>query len=147
MSRFETVIEGEEDGGAWVEIPPEVVDELGGGGRIPVNASFDGHPYRGSIAVYGGQHVLGVVQAVRRTIGKAVGDAVQVELALDEDERTVDVPDDVEDSLAAAGLAAQFDAMSYTKKRQAVEYIESSKAPDTRRHRIEKLIQELGSTD
>ena len=33
--------------------------------------------------------------------------------------------------------------MSYTKKRQAVEHIESSKAPDTRRRRIEKLIQEL----
>jgi Domain of unknown function (DUF1905)/Bacteriocin-protection, YdeI or OmpD-Associated len=147
MSRFEAVIEGEEDGGAWVEVPPEIVDELGGGGRIPIRASFDGHAYRGSIAIYGGQHVLGVVKAVRRAIGKAVGDSVQVELALDEDERTVDVPDDVKDSLTAAGLAAQFDAISYTRRRQAVEHIESSKAPDTRRRRIEKLIRELGSTD
>ena len=91
-----------------------------------MTASFDGHPYRGSIAVYGGQHVLGG-QGVRRAIGKA-GDVVEVELDLDEDERTVDIPVDVKNSLAAAGLGAQFDAMSYTKRRQAVERIESSKA-------------------
>jgi Domain of unknown function (DUF1905)/Bacteriocin-protection, YdeI or OmpD-Associated len=147
VTGFEGVIEGEVDGGTWVEIPADVVDQLGGGGRIPVIASFDGHPYRGSIAVYGGQHVLGVVKAVRSAIGKGVGDAVQVELALDEDERTVDVPVDMKSSLAAVGLAAQFDAMSYTKRRQAVDHIESSKASDTRMRRIEKLIRELGSTD
>jgi hypothetical protein len=147
VTGFEAVIEGEEDGGAWVGVPSDVVDQLGGGGRIPVTASFDGHPYRGSIAVYGGQHVLGVVKALRSAIGKAVGDAVQVELALDQEQRIVDVPEDVKDSLAAAGLAAQFDAMSYTKRRQAVEHIESAKSPDTRQRRVEKLLEELGSAD
>ena len=147
MAVFEAVIEGEDDGGAWVEIPPEVVDRLGGGGRIPVKASFDGHRYRGSIAVYGGKHVLGVVKSVRRVIGKAVGDAVRVELELDEDERTVDVPDDVKAALAAAGLTGRFDAISYTRRRQAVEQIESAKAAETRKRRVDKLIQELGSAD
>ncbi len=145
MIEFEAVIEGEEDGGAWVEIPPDVVDALGGGGRIPVSAKFDGHPYRGSIAVYGGQHVLGVVKAVRRAIRKEVGRNVKVGLAFDDAERTVEVPGDLKDVLVKAGLVVQFDALSYTKRRQAVEHIESSKAQETRARRIEKFIDELGS--
>ena len=91
MSRFEAVIEGEEDGGAWVEIPPEVVDELGGGGRIPVNASFDGHSLplidrrirrstRSGCGSGGAQHY--------RESGRRCRPG---RTCLDEDERTVDV--------------------------------------------------------
>ena len=50
----------------------------------------------------------------------------------------------MKDALVRAGLAVQFDALSYTKRRQVVEHIESSKAPETRARRIEKFIDELG---
>ena len=79
MIEFEAVIEGEEDGGAWVKIPPEIVDDSVVGVESRYPPALTAMPYRGSIAVYGGQHVLGVVKAVRRAIGKAVGDTVQVD--------------------------------------------------------------------
>jgi hypothetical protein len=40
-------------------VPSEVVDEPGGKGRIPVTASFDGVPYRGSVVRMGGDAVIG----------------------------------------------------------------------------------------
>jgi hypothetical protein len=49
METFEGRIVVNEGGGAWVEVPGEVVAALGGGGRIPVLATFDGVAYRGSV--------------------------------------------------------------------------------------------------
>ena len=47
-------------GGHLVEVPPDVVEALGGGGRIPVNATFGGIPYRGSVVRMGGITCIGV---------------------------------------------------------------------------------------
>jgi hypothetical protein len=60
-------------GGHLIEVPPEVVDALGGKGRIPVRATFNGVPYRGSIVTMGGAHVLGVTKAIMAEAGVAAG--------------------------------------------------------------------------
>ena len=61
-----------------------VVVPLGGGGRIPVLATFDGVEYRGSVVTMGGERVIAVQKAIRGSIAKADGDAVAVTLARDE---------------------------------------------------------------
>jgi hypothetical protein len=50
---------GRGGGGHLVEVPDDVVAALGGKGRIPVQASFNGVPYRGSIMRMGGVMMLG----------------------------------------------------------------------------------------
>jgi hypothetical protein len=42
VQEFEATIHAANGGGTYVEVPPEVVNALGGGGRIPVLATFDG---------------------------------------------------------------------------------------------------------
>jgi Domain of unknown function (DUF1905) len=42
------------EAGAGAQFPAEVVASLGGTGRIPVQATFDGVAYRGSVASMGG---------------------------------------------------------------------------------------------
>lgn len=54
MTTFDAELREGPRGGAFIEIPAAVLNALGGGGRIKVNASFDGHPYRGSIVSMGG---------------------------------------------------------------------------------------------
>jgi hypothetical protein len=64
--------------GAYVEIPFDV-KEVFGKGRVPVNATFDGFPYQGSIVRMGMPcHMLGIRKDIRQQIGKQPGDTVHV---------------------------------------------------------------------
>jgi hypothetical protein len=60
-------------GGHLVEVPPKVIEALGGKGRIPVTATFNGVPYRGSIVRMGEGSVLGVRKAIMAEAGVTVG--------------------------------------------------------------------------
>lgn len=71
--------------GAYVEIPFDVKAEFGKG-RVPVHATFDGHPYDGSLVRMGTPcHIIGIRKDIRAQIGKQAGDTIKVTLV----ERTV----------------------------------------------------------
>lgn len=79
--RFETTIH-KVDGinGAYIEIPFDVKKEFGKG-RVPVNATFDGEPYEGSLVrMKTPCHILGIRKDIRDKIGKQPGDTVSVTL-------------------------------------------------------------------
>jgi hypothetical protein len=131
----------EERGGAYVEVPPDVVDELGGGKRIPVRASFDGIEYRGSVVSMGGGMILGVLKSIRQSLGKDPGDIVSVTVERDTAARTVDVPTDLAAALEEAGSRPAFDALSYSHQRKSVQWIEEAKRPETRSRRIAETVE------
>ncbi|GAB5905090.1 MULTISPECIES: DUF1905 domain-containing protein [Mycobacteroides] len=83
---FEATIEQPEGPGAYVEFPFSAVDTFGVKARVPVHAVFDGSvTYTGSLAPYGGRHLLGVRKDIQKQLGKGPGDAVRVEVRLDND--------------------------------------------------------------
>ncbi len=143
METFEGVIEVGDGGGAWVEVPGAVVAALGGGGRIPVLATFDGVEYRGSIASMGGCMALGVLKGIRAELGKGAGDSVTVTVERDTAERTVDVPEDFAAALAEAGVREAFDKLSFSHRREHVQAILDAKKPETRARRIAKALEML----
>ena len=149
MSEFRALIEeARGGGGAWVQVPPFVVEELGGAGRIPVRATFDGVPYRGSVvSMGGGGMVIGILKDIRTKLGKVVGDEVVVILELDQGSREVEVPEDLERGLADAGLADAFAGLSFTRRREIAEGVSGAKKPETRQRRIESAITELRNSD
>lgn len=66
--------------GAYIEIPFDVRD-IFGKGRVPVYATFDGEPYRGSLVrMKTPCHILGLRKDIRAKIGKQPGDMVLVTL-------------------------------------------------------------------
>lgn len=140
---FAATIEAADRGGAFVSVSPSVVAALGGGGRIKVRATFDGVEYRGSVVTMGGGHVIGVLKAIRESLGKAIGDEVTVTLTRDDAERTVDVPDDLREALAAAGLAETFAALSYSHQREYVTWIDEAKRLGTRAKRVAGTVERL----
>ncbi|HFR3425515.1 TPA: DUF1905 domain-containing protein [Streptococcus suis] len=82
---FEAVIHPVPDkGGAYVIFPYDIREEFGKG-RVKVHATFDEHPYDGSIVNMGvcdteGNicYIIGIQKAIRAAIGKQAGDRVQV---------------------------------------------------------------------
>ncbi|MGH3115808.1 MAG: YdeI/OmpD-associated family protein [Gaiellales bacterium] len=144
MEHFEAELIAADRGGAYVEVPPEVVAGLGGKGRIPVRATFDGVEYRGSIVSMGAGRILGVLTSIRDQLGKVPGDRVAVTVEADTAERTVAVPDDLARALDAAGMRATFDALSFSHRREYVTWIEEAKGADTRARRIAGTLDLLG---
>jgi len=135
-------------GGHLVEVPPDVIESLGGGGRVPVNATFGGLPYRGSVVRMGGITCIGVRKDIVEALGADYGSMIDVTLARDTAERTVEVPPD----LAAALLedpaaAAAWDTLSYTTRKEHARAIAEAKKPETRARRLEAALASLRPTD
>ncbi|MGY0236947.1 YdeI/OmpD-associated family protein [Longispora urticae] len=127
-----------------LEVPPEVVEALGGGARPPVTITVNGHSWKSRVAILRGRHLLGLSNAHRRAAGVEIGEEVEVEVELDTEPRVVVEPADFARALDADPVArAAYDNLAYSHKREHVHAIESAKKPETRQRRIEKAIATL----
>ena len=147
MSEFRALIEeARGGGGAWVQVPPSVIEDLGGAKRIPVRATFDGVPYQGSVVSMGAANgmVIGVLKDIQTRLGKSPGDEVLVKLTRDESPREVEVPEDLIQALEVAGVAGAFERISFTRKKEIASRVAGAKKPETRQRRIQAAIEELG---
>lgn len=127
-----------------LEVPPEVVEALGGGARPPVTITVNGHSWKSRVAIMRGRHLLGLSHANRAAAGVAVGDEVEVEVEVDTEPRVVVEPADFARALDGDPAArAAYDALPPGRRREHVRAIESAKKPETRRRRIEKAVAAL----
>lgn len=81
-----TIIQNGDIDAAYVVVPIDIRKEYGVG-RLKVEATFDGVPYSGSVVNMGVKnadgsvcYIIGIPQAIRKKIGKAFGDNVNVVL-------------------------------------------------------------------
>jgi hypothetical protein len=141
--RFEARLESDKEA-HFIRVPAAVVTALGQGKRVPVTVTLNGYPYRGRIAVYGGQYYLGVRREIREAAGAAAGDQLLVVLEFDAELRTVDLPDALRSAVEAdAGTAAAFNKLSYTHKKELVEWVTGAKRAETQRRRTEQAMAML----
>jgi bifunctional DNA-binding transcriptional regulator/antitoxin component of YhaV-PrlF toxin-antitoxin module len=147
IKKFKAVLENPEKemNIAFVVIPFDVQKEYGTKGRVKIKATFDGHPYRGVIANMGtGCHILGVRKDIRETIGKQVGDVVNVTLEKDEAERIVDVPVELQKLLAKNSNARIFfESLSFTNRKEYALWISSAKKEETKTKRLGEIVPRL----
>jgi hypothetical protein len=67
---------------AVVDVPAELVDQLGGRRQMRVTGTLDGAPYTGStMLVAGGGFCVGVSRTALKAAGAEVGDEVQLSIA------------------------------------------------------------------
>jgi hypothetical protein len=146
--KFKAELVSRGPGGAWtyLQIPFNVPEVFGREGQIPVHATINGFTFRNSLMPRAGVHILGIGKDILAGAGANPGDTVQVELALDAAARTVSVPADIEASLAKFPAQQQsFAALSYSHKKEYVDWIESAKKPETRQNRIVKMAEMLAT--
>jgi hypothetical protein len=142
--KFTAKIQAGDGGGAYVLFPYDTGKEFGTKGKVPINATFDGVPYAGSLIKYGNPlHMLGMLKAIREKIGKAPGDTVEVVVWKDEALRTVEVSAQFEHLLKKERLLPVFEKLSYTHRKEYCRWITEAKKEETRLRRLEKAIEML----
>lgn len=142
--QFRAVIEAGDGGGAFVIVPFDA-EKTFGKKRVKIKALIDGEPYRGTLVRMGSpHHMLLVLKEIRIKIGKTIGDEVNVELEEDLEERTVEVPEDIQAALKAEPAAQEyFNHISYTHQREYVQWVTGAKREETRQVRIQRMIEML----
>ena len=140
--KFRTeLIKGDGDTAGFV-IPDKVVEALGEGKKPKVTVTLNGiFSYPNTVAVMGGQYMIGVSKERRKLAGVAPGETVEVTLELDTAPRIMEVPADLQQALDRNKAAkAYFATLSYSNQRRHIDPINDAKSPETRARRIEKSV-------
>ncbi|MBI2763809.1 MAG: DUF1905 domain-containing protein [Chloroflexi bacterium] len=142
--RFQAVLELSGKTATGMRVPASIVEQLGGGRRPAVRVTIKGYTYRSTVAVYGGEYLLGVNADNRAAAGVQAGVLLDVDIELDTAPREVTVPEDFATALEPFPEARRFfDGLSYSERRWFVLGIEDAKTTQTRTRRIEKGVARL----
>jgi len=124
-----------------IEVPPQLIDQLGGGKRPNVLVDVNGYQYQNTVGVMGGKYLVSVSAAIRKETGLSGGDPIRVTLTLAEGPRTVEMTADFKAALdASPAAAAFFETLPNSLQRYHVDNINGAKTDETRRRRIDKAI-------
>jgi hypothetical protein len=126
-----------EEGGALVEVPPDVLAALGPRKRPAVRVVINGVELRTTLAVYGGHSYIGIRREIRDAAHIAPGEEIELSVELDEQPRTVDLPSDLAAALEADPEAQHiFEGLSFTNRKEYVAWVVGAKQPATRQRRV-----------
>ncbi len=140
-TKFKTTIESHGKTATGFIVPPEVVESLNAGRRVPVRVTVGAYTYRSTVAPYRGVFMLPLAAEHREAAGVAAGQEVEVLLQVDTEPRVVEVPPDLQAALDAdPAVSAAWDNLSYTHKKEHVRAIETAKSADTKKRRIDKVL-------
>lgn len=126
-----------------IEIPADLLEQLGGGKRPAVKVVVNGFAYDSTVGVMGGRFLVPFSSDKRAASGISGGDAITVDIELDTTPRTTVVPDDLAAALAAAGVADAFDRLAPSARKAHVTSVEGAKADDTRARRVTAIVAKL----
>lgn len=123
---------------------PFDLEEVFGRVRPPVRITIRGHTWRTTPGVYDGVGRVGVNRTVKAATGADAPDRVHVTMELDTEPRTVSVPVDLRAALGEVPEAkAAFAGMSFTHRREYVEWVEEAKRAETRTRRIAATVERV----
>lgn len=92
-------------------------------------------------------YILLLLKAIREKLGKDRGDTVHVTVELDEAPRVVNLAKDVEAAYKKAKVLESYRTLSFSHQRAYNLWIEEAKQAETRRHRIEKAVEQLRASE
>jgi hypothetical protein len=142
--KFHTTLKQSDGTATGIVIPDEVIEALGAGKKPPVTLKVNGYAYRSTVATIDGKFMVGFSADHRAASGIKGGDEIDVDVELDTQPRTVDVPADLQAALDAEPAAkATFEKLSNSLKGYHVSQVTGAKTEETRQRRIEKSISVL----
>ena len=125
-----------------LDVPAAVSDAFGVRGHVPVVGTADGAELAATLVpVGGGRHRLFLNNAIRRAIGKGVGDSVEIRIHLDPSDRTPETPPDLEEALAKGGATEAWDALAPSRRKECLVWLADAKRDQTRAARIDRIVQ------
>ena len=142
--RFRTTVLQAGKTATGLQVPDELVAALGSGKRPKVLVTVAGYRYRTTVAPMGGRYLVPLSAEHRTAAGVAAGEAVEVDIELDEAPRVVEVPDDLAAELSRDEWArAYFEGLAYSHRKEWVRWIGEAKKPETRSSRLSRTMAAL----
>jgi Bacteriocin-protection, YdeI or OmpD-Associated/Domain of unknown function (DUF1905) len=121
---------------------PFDLKEAFGRARPPVVVTIRGHTWRTTPGVYSGVGYIVVNRSVKAATGVDAPERVQVTMEIDSAPRRVTVPKDLRAALAGDATAKRaFAKMSYSHRREYVDWVEEAKRPETRARRVATTVE------
>lgn len=143
---FDAHLESAGPKGAWcfLAAPFDVEKCLGTRARVPVRGTINGFPFRSSLTPMGGRHLMAINKAMQSGAKVKAGDTTHFVLERDTAPRTVKVPSAVKKALTTNAEARKiFDRLSFTHKKEYVNWISGARKPETLARRLGQLIPML----
>jgi hypothetical protein len=140
--KFKGMLIGRGPGNAWVflPIPAAVAKVFGTKARVPICGTINGFPFRTSLLPEGdGTHAMPGNKEMMKGARVVVGQSVAIVIEADTAPRGVDVPDDMSRTLAESRNDQIFGALSYSKRKEFVDWIEQAKRSETRAKRLREM--------
>ena len=129
--------------GTMFRIPFDL-EEAFGRARPPVKVTIRGHTWRTTPGVYDGVGYVVVNRDVKAATGVDAPERVRVAMELDTEPRTVRVPADLRAALRTNEAAdSAFARLSFSHRREYVQWVEEAKRPETRTRRIAATVERV----
>lgn len=143
IQKFKCAIESDEKGMVGFVRMPFDVKAVFGKGRVPVKLTINGYTYRTTICRMKDIWGAPLRKEHRENAKVKAGDVVQVSVEEDTAPRIVDVPADMKKFLRSEGVWEIFEELSYTHKKEHVEWVTTAKKEETREARKQKMVEML----
>ncbi len=129
-----------------INIPENVIESFNAGKKPPVKITLNKYTYRNTVAVMDGKYMVSLSSENRKNANVTGGDELEVNIELDTEPRTVELPADFKKALDKNSAAKKnFESLSNSKKKYLVLPVLDAKTEETRMRRIEKAIELLKS--
>ncbi|HQB98820.1 MAG: YdeI/OmpD-associated family protein [Candidatus Cloacimonetes bacterium] len=128
---------------AYIVFDFDVEAVFGTKGRIPVVMTIDGKKFQRNLARYAGEYMMVFNKELRDETGYRAGDRVQILLERDQEERRVQIPEDIMDVMRETGVLPAWEKQSYSHQKEHIDWILDAKKDETKERRIDKLINLL----
>lgn len=138
-----TTLEGRGPAAA-ILLTDEQVAGLGAGKAFPVVVDFGDRSIRLRLARMGGENMIGFSKAARAEAGVEIGQAVEVTIRVDTEERVVEIPPALVEALDAdPAVRAAFENLPLSKRKEMARQVADAKQDETRARRLQKVLDAL----
>jgi hypothetical protein len=126
-------------------IPFNVEETYGVKSQVKVRGTINDIPFKSSLMPNGdGTHFMVVNKSIHDAAWVSSGDMVHIVMEQDKDIREVAVPEDLKNALERDDSAKEnFEQLSYSHKKEYVDWIEQAKKEETRVKRVEAALLKL----
>lgn len=138
---------GNDDSWAFLVLPKTASDQLPRRGRTTVTGTLNGYPFQTTLEPDGQlSHWLKVSGELRKAANAVIGDNVTVQMSPLEPEPEPQLPDDLQQALAASPAAKTvWEGTTTIARLDWIHWIESAKQAKTRQRRVDNACEMLAS--
>jgi hypothetical protein len=131
-----------------LRLPESASETLPSRGQVAIHGTINGHPFQTVLEPDGSSgHWMRLDGTLQETAGIRVGDTATLEIESTKDWPEPDVPQDLEEALAAAPQEIQdlWQAITPMARWEWVRWVNATNNPDTRKRRVEVTIAKMSS--